>query len=218
MQSNKRPIFITGVERSGSTLVARSLQSCNVFAGSVNVMRENLLLKTLTRRFIIDNANDCFMPDFRTIEIPVNWKNKVDSLLKKDGYKNDVSFMYKDSGLAQTWKVWNYAYPNAKWIIVRRRTGDIIHSCIETAYMKRFKNKNNMRLVGAESERDGWLWWIKQYELRFIEMLSAELDCRIVWPERMKDGDFEQLKETIEWAGLEWNEDIIITMNNLFKK
>ena len=33
----------------------------------------------------------------------------------------------------------------------------------------------------------------------------------------MRDGDFKQIKETVEWLGLEWNPKVIDVMKTLLK-
>lgn len=202
----KQPILITGVERSGSTIIARVFEVCGAFTGQTNVMRENKQIRALNRAYVNMNVKGCTMPDLKNINVPTNWKERVDCFLELQGLSKEDSCVLKDAILAQIWPVWHLAYPNAKWIIVRRRTGDILHSCCETAYMKRFKNPVNRKMVGVTSEKAGWIWWVHQYEDRFVEMIGANLNCKIVWPERMRDGDFVQMKEVVEWAGLEWND------------
>ena len=126
--------------------------------------------------------------------------------------------MYKDSQITQLWNVWDTAYPKAKWIIVRRRTGDILNSLSETAYMTKFKKVQNIEQVGAINEKEAWLWWVHEYEERFRDILAFGLDYRVVWPERMRDGDFEQIKEVVKWCGLNWNEEVVSVMDNLLNK
>jgi hypothetical protein len=129
-------------------------------------------------------------------------------ILKEEGYK-DGKWMCKNSKLGQMWPVWNYAFPNARWIIVRRRTGDIVESCIKTGYMTMFKEPSNLKQVGAKDETEGWKWWVNQYEKRFVTMIEAGVNCRVVWPERMVSRDYQQINETLEWLGLVWNDKII---------
>jgi hypothetical protein len=128
----------------------------------------------------------------------------------EQGYENGP-WMYKGAKMCLHWPVWHYAFPNAKWIIVRRRTGDIIQSCLKTGFMRAFTNTANQRAVGAKNERDGWLWWVHQHEQRFIEMIQEEEgpNCKQIWPHRMIKGDYAQLYETIDWLGLKWNSDAL---------
>jgi hypothetical protein len=116
--------------------------------------------------------------------------------MELDGYKRGA-WMYKDSKIGLIWPVWNLAFPNAKWIIVRRRTGDVIQSCLKTGYMTAYENET------------GWLDWVHAYEKKFVEMIEAGVNCKQIWPERMIMGDFKQLYETIDWLGLTWRKEAL---------
>lgn len=216
MQYNK-PILITGADRSGSTLVTRVLELCGAFSGVTTKMRENKAIRKLTASYINLHSAEHEFLSFENISLPRNWETKVMDIFIEEGLKSNQNFFYKDSAIAQTWPVWNNAFPNAKWIIVRRRTGDIIHSCMETSYMLRFKNKKNQRAIGVASEKEGWLWWVHQYEDQFVQMLQANLNCKVVWPERMRDGNYKQMKELVAWAELTWNEEVQKTIDPLLR-
>lgn len=216
--SFKQLILITGVERSGSTLISRVLQLCEANAGQTNKMRENVSLRALTQRYLNSVTNNCFMPDISYDDYPKNWNELVDNTLREQNIPESMPFMFKYSGIAQMWPIWHLYYPNAKWIIVRRRTGDVVNSLMETAYMKRFKDERNIKLVNAANEKEAWLWWINSYEDLFREMIATKnFNYRIVWPERMRDGNFEQMKEVVDWCGLKWNEEVVSVMKNLLK-
>jgi len=216
----KQVIFITGAERSGSTLIARIFDICGVFKGVTTSMYENVEMKNLCDEYLLDVnvRHNTFMPDTQTLTIPVDWGKRIDSILYGCECYKDGTWMFKHSGLAQMWPVWNYAYPDAKWIIVRRRTGDIVQSCMKTAYMTLFKNEANVLQIGALTQEEGWKWWVHQYEKKFVEMMEAGLNCRIIWPERMVVGDYEQIYQTIEWLGLKWNPKIVKIIDPLLDK
>ena len=40
-------------------------------------------------------------------------------------------------------------------------------------------------------------------------MIEAGLNCKVVWPDRMVNGDYSQIQETLEWLGLPWDHSII---------
>lgn len=214
----KQLILITGVERSGSTLISRVLQLCKANAGYTNKMRENVALRSLSKRTVEKHSIDCFMPEHSALESIEGWKNKVFRSLLHQNIPPSMPFIYKDSQITQLWSLWHESYPDAKWIIVRRRTGDILNSLHETSYMNRFKRQDNIKLVGAKDEKEAWLWWVHEYEDRFRAMIDSGINHRIVWPERMRDGDFEQMKEVVEWCNLEWNEEVVEVMQTLLNK
>jgi len=209
------PIFITGVERSGSTIIARILDLCNVSSGNCNNMFENVIINEFNTDYL-KNFSLTF-PKTADIDIPIRWKGAVDGVLLVENCL-DKPYMVKSAMLARLWPIWNYAYPDAKWLIVRRRTGDVIQSCLKTGYMKTFKSSENLLSLGFTKEEEGWLWWIHQYENKFVEMIKAGLNCRVIWPERMVTGNYEQMYETIEWLGLKWNEQIPNIIDPLLSK
>lgn len=209
------PIIITGVERSGSTLVARILDISGAWSGRTNKMLENIDIQHNMSSRILDGSS--LMPSTNDLTIPSKFRDGIINIIKRQGYKSGPWFI-KSSYAAQYWPLWSYAFPDAKWIIVRRRTGDIIQSCIKTGYMKLFKHPENRSRIGVEDEASGWLWWVHQYEEKFREMMNEGLNVNVVWPERMAVGDYRQMYETLEWVGLKWNAKIVDTINPLFAK
>lgn len=209
------PILVTGVERSGSTIIARILDMCGVWKGLCNNMLENTIIHSLHYEEL---PQQYIFPETKSIPIPANWNKLIVNQIENEGWDKSQQWMVKGSFLSKYWHVWDYAFPNAKWLIVRRRTGDIIQSCIKTGYMRRFKDANTLQLLNLENEADGWLWWVRQYETKFVEMIQQGLNCRVVWPERMVTGNFEQMYETIKWLGLDWNKNIPEVIKPLLDK
>lgn len=207
------PILITGAERSGATIVAKAIEMCDVFTGVTTNMNENIAVWGLMTNLLESSPNPELMPASDSLYIPVNWRERVYEMLNKDGYKKGA-WMIKSSLLAQLWPVWHYAFPNAKWIIVRRRTGDIIQSCMKTAYMRDKYDWNQLN----KTEQQGWLWWVHQYEQKFVEMIESGVNCKVVWPERMVSGDYNQMFETVDWLGLKWNSKIYDVIDPMLEK
>lgn len=182
--SKDSPILITGIPRSGATAIAATINICGAFGGNMSKrgMYSNDRIKELVKVYTQLN------PEY----IPINWKTEIENILVDEGYKTGA-WMYKDSSICQMWQVWQYAYPNAKYVIVRRRTSDIIQSCMKTGYMTEHKDE------------EGWKGMVHQYEGRFVEMIQEGLNCKVVWPERMTHGDYQQIYELCDWLGLQWN-------------
>lgn len=212
-------ILITGAERSGSSIVAKVFSMCGAFGGDCNQMNENISIKALHHLYIDKKSDGCHMVDLSKTHFKGTWNDIVMDAFYDDGMNASHTPFYKDSAIAQTWQLWGDAFKDAKWIIVRRRTGDVIESCIQTAYMLRFKKETNRKIINVTSERNGWLWWVHQYEERFIKIIEKYPDnYRIVWPEKMAIPDFTQMQEAIEWAGLQWNPEIEKTIPSLLRK
>jgi len=217
----KAPILITGCARSGTSLVAGIINQRGAFGGQMsgptssnakgmfeNAKIRNDIVKPYYRSLNVDPLGQFPLPDISNLPIPSNWEQRIRQVILDQGYK-DGPWMYKGAKMCQHWPVWNYAFPDAKWIIVRRKTPDIINSCMRTGFMRAFVNPSNQRHVGAKNEQEGWLWWVHQHEERFVEMVKTGLNVKWIWPERMIDGDYSQIKEMLEWLGLEWNQDVM---------
>ena len=200
----KDPVIITGIPRSGKGLISGILNICGLQAGDVDKLFENRQIYQKTSQYLVDNGMDkdgqsIFKPT-TNLKIPINWKSDIENIL------GEAPWMIKSSHAALMWPVWNYAFPNAKYLIVRRRTGDIISSCMNTAYMK------------ANTTQEGWLNMCREYEQRFVEMMNAGLNCKVIWPHRMAYGDYQQIYETLEWLGLEWDTKILEWVDPKFAK
>lgn len=217
MNKNKMnpPILITGAARSGTSMVAGAVNICGAFGGDMsgptsnnrkgmfeNYKIRNTIIKPYLRNLGLDPKGQYPLPDPEKIPIPNDWKERVQKIFKDQGYE-DGPWMYKGAKMCLFWPVWNHAFPNAKWIIVRRRDGDVANSCLKTGFMNAFEKEQFQKEVGVDNERDGWIWWIEQHKKRFREMMDAGLNCKIVWPERMVEGDYHQMYETLEWLGLD---------------
>lgn len=213
---NNNPIFITGAERSGSTLIARILDLCGAQSGRCNNMFENRSIVECNLNILAPFTFS--FPDSSTaITIPKNWRLVIDGVRTVQGDYRRPWFI-KHPTLARLWPVYYDAYPNSKWLIIRRRTGDVIQSCLKTGHMRLFKQPEVLAQLGLTREDEGWLWWIHKYEERFVEMTQAGLDVQVVWPDRMVFGDYKQMQEIIEWLGLTWNERVPAVIDPLLEK
>lgn len=212
------PILITGAARSGTSMIAGIINICGAFGGRMsgptrnnqkgmfeNAQIRNQILKPYLRSIGMDPLGQYPLPDINKLIIPSDWKQRVEQLIKNDGYKTGP-WMYKGAKACLTWPIWNNSFPNAKWVIVRRKKNDIVASCLKTGFMRAFSSANFRKCINVDNEIDGWGWWVKQHIKRFNEMANAGLNCMIIWPERMVTGDYAQAKEMIEWLGLKWKD------------
>jgi hypothetical protein len=215
------PILITGAARSGTSLVAGAINLCGAFGGNMsgpnrnnqkgmfenNTIRNNIL-KPYLRELGVDSLGQYPLPVIEKLLIPTDLKNKVERVMINEGYCKGA-WMYKGAKMCLTWPIWNYAFPDAKWIIVRRNTCDIVNSCLKTSFMRAFQRQAFRNAIGVKSEYNGWVWWVQQHEKRFIEMMNTGLNIKIIWPERMVNGDYSQLMDAIQWLGLKWNSKVL---------
>lgn len=173
-----------------------------------NVRIRQDMTKPFLRGIKADHMGQFPLPSIKDMAVPTTWREQVESIMKEEGLEEDQPWMLKDAKMALMWPIWHYAFPDAKWIIVRRKTPDIIHSCMNTAFMDAFHKKQNLDAVNAATVYDGWYWWVEEYRARFVEMMDEGLNVKQIWPERMVSRDYGQTEEMINWLGLEWTDDI----------
>jgi len=216
----KEPILITGCARSGTSLIAGVINICGAFGGRMSgpnldnakgMFENNQIRNGMVKPFLaslgVDQLGQFPLPNTEGMPIPSEWSSVIEQIMIDEGY-TDGPWMYKDAKVCLMWPVWHDAFPNAKWVIVRRKTPDIINSCIRTGFMRAFTSPNMQKSVGAKDAYEGWYWWVKQHEARFAEMIEAGLQIKQVWPERMVERDYRQTQDLIEWLGLEWDNKI----------
>lgn len=216
------PILITGAARSGTSLVAGAIHKSGAWGGQMsgpthnnrkgmfeNHQIRNQIVKPYLRTIGMDHLGQYPLPDIDRLSIPHDWKDQVLEVMQQQGLKEHQPWMYKGAKMCLMWPIWEYAFPNAKWIIVRRRTEDIVRSCLHTGFMKRFRRRQFQEEVGAANEAEAWEWWVHQHIERFRQMINHGLNVKVVRPERMVVGDYTQIYDAVEWCGLEWNSQIV---------
>lgn len=214
---NFRPILLTGVPRSGATFIIRILQMCGGKIGLCSSMYENILIDD-----VIDNIllHDIQFPTIAVEKIDRDiyplFSDVVSKVLTKQKL-NDGKTVIKNSGFSLTWRYWHKLYPNAQWVIVRRKSPYIVNSCVKTAYMTLMKNKSNLDLLQL-SEKEAWMWYIHRFEEQWLAMAKEGLDIKEVYPDRMERHDYGRIKQLVVDLGLEWNDEVIKTMSIYFFK
>lgn len=99
--------------------------------------------------------------------------------------------------IALIWPLWSKAFPDAKWLLMRRESSEIIKACETASVMKR------NTIAGYD-----WQHWLDQHEECFQEMLDPEnnLDIREVHFEKIIKKDFDELHSVFEWLDIELSE------------
>lgn len=220
------PILITGCARSGTSMVAGSINKCGAFGGDMygpqranrkgmfeNAVMRNSIMKPYLRSIKCDPKAQYPLPNINKLRSECMWKEKVETVFKAQGY-GEGAWMYKSPKTCLFWPIWNKAFPDAKWIIVRRKKKDIVNSCLKTSFMNAFAKPDIKKAIKIKTQKEGWEWWVDQHLKRFEEMKNAGLNIFEIWPEKMVEGDYTELYEAIKWLGLEWNSDILTFIDN----
>jgi len=213
------PIIIAGVPRSGGGIIAQILDKAEVYSGGIDRINsfENRKLQNLVIHSYFMGINADIKGQYPlpvTYKLVKEWDTWVEKAIDKPA---NVNWFVKDSKALLIWKVWDAVYPDAKWIIVRRRTGDIINSCLHTSYMKAFEHPKVREAVNVSTVAQGWKWWVHQYEERILEMFEKNTNIKVLYPERILQGDLTQLMEVLDWVNVDVTEELksyILTFKN----
>lgn len=216
------PIFVTGIQRSGSTIVANVLRVCGAYPGLTSTMMENVYLMDYVDNYYNsihkDPRGQFPLPDPTDLPHASKWKDDINKLWERQAYRRKKGpWLYKGSRICQTWPVWYSAFPEGRYIIVRRRTGDVLNSCKKTAYMNAFEREDVQSQINVSSVDEGWLWWVHEQEKRQQELIDTQANHMIIWPDRILEGDYTQMKKMVEWVGLKWTDRAIEILDNALK-
>ena len=168
-------IFITGAARSGTSLTTKILQAHGLYLGprrQVNELYEHVgirqtILKPMLTKIGADPLGQGPLPNMAKYQADNTLRRRVEPYF----VIAPEPWGYKDAKLALTWPMWHAAFPEAKWIIVKRETDAIIDSCLRTQFMRRYG-----------TNREKWHAWVDFHLCQFSGMRLAGLDTFEVWP------------------------------------
>ncbi len=199
------PILITGAARSRTSMTAGIIHLCGAWGGEMSGptphnkkgMFENAAIRNdITKPYLkyigVDPMCQDPLPDVNDLKPYIGLKEDVVGVILGQGYDSG-SWFYKGAKMCLLWPLWHKAFPDAKWIIVRRAKEDIVQSCLRTSFMRKLKGP------------DAWRGWVEHHEKCFEQMKAKEgLDVMEVDSDKMIGGDLSGIKEAVKWLGLSW--------------
>lgn len=97
---------------------------------------------------------------------------------------------YKEAKICLLWDSWTRAFPDSRYVFVRRDIDDIATSCVHTTFMRKRRGY------------DGWRRWA-QYYVDAMDRMKRRVDHIEIWP----DGSTEVFRPVAEFAGLPFNQE-----------
>ena len=203
-----QPILITGCARSGTSMTAGIFDMAGAFggitAGPNHYNRKGMfenngirggIVKPFFRHVEADPMGQHPLPDIDLVKLVskravINWRLSVQKVLVTQGYRDNQTWYYKGAKMVLIWPMWQRAYPEAYWIVVRRDSDAIVNSCMKTSFMRAHKHEL------------GWMKWVDHHKEQFINMESAGMNIRYVWPQKMINRDYTEIKDVLDWVGL----------------
>jgi tetratricopeptide (TPR) repeat protein len=206
-----RPIFILGVPRSGTSMVAGLLNVCGAWAGktvpggAVNPRGffEHIILREKVNKKILSSLN-CDplgvkkLPALDLLPGIPDLSGIVKQVIRSEGCPEDRPWLFKDAKLSLIWPIYKSAFPSARWIIVRRKNEDIVRSCLKTNFM-----------VQHSTDPLFWSRWIDAYLDRLDTLKKTGVWWREIWPHDVVSGNLGVLHQLIDELGLIWEENNI---------
>lgn len=203
------PILITGIARSGTSLVAGIIQGCGAKAGEVGkpgdkwnpsgYFENNTMIEKVDKMILKGTGYDPMgqeklpYPTLTRVDI----RDKVFKIAQDQGIGPNEIWYFKDAKLLLVYGSYVNSFPDSKIIIVRRNPHDIIESCLITPFM---------------SKRHSYLEWSDwvNHQLALMDCLKIEHpQVREIWYEDLMNKEFKHLENIINWLGLEYDIDFI---------
>lgn len=196
-------IFITGAARSGTSLTTAVLAKHGLNLGQVNSLNENLaaregIVKPYLRSIGADPLCQTKLPEMEMVYESMNpkeWRKKITNAIGQAepwGYKCAKAILF--------WPLWVEAFPDAKWVIVKRDTDSLLDCLERTPFM-----------TGRQS-REGWMDWIQTHLFR-EEELRKNADTISVFPRGFID-DPEAFRSVAEFCGFRFNHHAVTSSIN----
>lgn len=207
-------ILVTGAARSGISLVGSIIKLCGAWVGETgrskkegirgsveNVRIRDYVIKPFLHGVKADPNGQNPLPDIGACKkgadkVAGTWRRLVIKILRAEGYHSGPAVIVSSLNCL-IWPLWAQAFPDARWIIVRRADNEIIRACIRTGFM-----------VGYSTKK-GWQGWLDVHKERFGEMIGAGLNIWQIWPHRMVKGKLQELQQLVDTLGLSWDEQAI---------
>jgi hypothetical protein len=201
------PIFVLGLPRSGTSMIAGSLGICGAWTGSTvpgggtenpkgffeHAAIRELVIKKILKDLGCDPLGVRKLPPI-DLQIEIfGLANIIKNIIEKDGYKHDRPWLLKDAKLTFLWPIFKKAFPDATWLVVRRDEEGFINSCMRTSFMRQHSQ-----------DRAFWKNYAEEYRVRIDALIDSGADVLEVSAPDVIRGNFDQLGKVVSRLGLEF--------------
>lgn len=205
------PIILTGTERSGIPLVTKVLKDAGVYVSTLEnwqarsfnkTPHTNLVSRVLDRLDYDVKGRFPITTNFRAgHKLVRSFQFTVEKTLSVEAKLNDSLWLYADHRSLLIWDLWSKAYPDAVWLVVRRDDSAIINSCMKTEWMDMFNRSVIRDAIGVNTAREGWEWWLRQYNTLISDLMASAAFVFEVWPDRLQT-DNQHLQDLLDYCGV----------------
>ena len=130
--------------------MAGILNKCGAFGGEMigpniynpkgyfeNAVIREQVVKSYLGSIGVDRFGQKPLPNVNNLRAFPELRSVIVRIMNEQGYV-DGDWFYKEAKICLFWPIWKGAFPNAKWLIVRRPDDAIIDSCLRTSFMRAF--------------------------------------------------------------------------------
>ena len=201
------PVFITGVPRSGTSMVAGIFSLCGAWLGMCagihndnplgffeNLTLRNGINKTILSMLCVDYRGMNSLPP-RKVDFDISLRGVVYDAISAEGCPREATWAFKDVKLALLWRPWARSFSEATWIVTDRNEEDSAKSCAAAFFR-----------LSADRDYAGWLEFVRQFRDRIEDLEENVEHIYRVNTDEIIDGDLLTAREAVEGVGLEWNE------------
>lgn len=199
------PILVTGLPRSGTSLLAGCLAICGAWTGptagpSPSNRKGSFENEALKDRFVkptlaLVGADPLGLDPLPPVAArpPIEatpFRDLVERELRRQGWDGARAWLFKDAKLALIWPLWAAAFPEARWVVTHRHLLDVALSAVRAEPMA--------RRLGYDVER--WTRWARDYRMR-LQSVPARHALSI---DRGVFADRTGLESLVGSLGLAW--------------
>lgn len=204
------PHFITGLPRSGTSLVTGIFGACGAWIGKIgpadkfnakgtceNLPIRETVLKPCLSLMGFDPLGLETLPPVGSEPIvdPQVLRRRVENLMVAQGWSGSLPAVYKDAKLCLAYRQFKAAWPGARWIVVRRAKNRVIESCLRADPMT--------RRLGAD-----WARW-EQWHDDYTALVNQIENPIIIEPDDHIFGNIDRMKPVVVTLGLTWRPDAV---------
>jgi hypothetical protein len=209
----QHPILITGLPRSGTSMIAGLFDACGAWSGTTipgntanprGYFEHAVIREQITKQILGKLGHDPLgVASLPPLELAMPVKGLSDiitDIILRDGYDGLTPWLYKGAKMSLIWPVFEKAFPAARWIIVRRDTEAVIDSCLRTPFM-------------AQHSSDRLFW--EEFAAAYLERLDAlARTAQTVITLQSEDvlaENYQALADAMRLCGLVFSEDVANT-------
>ncbi|MGI3170717.1 sulfotransferase [Pseudooceanicola sp. C21-150M6] len=206
----ERPVFMVGLPRSATSMTMGLLHAHGLWLGQTvagnaenpkgyfesRVLRDELVKPVLTA-LGVDPLGVRSLPDWEVLPPFPTLRILIGKALRREKYDFKMPWGFKDPKLTLLWPLFDAAFPQARWVIVRRDREKVLDSLCRTSFMARHSTSPEF-----------WKPFCAAYDYRLDRLRRSGAQVFDVDSDRLAAGDTEQIETVIEASGLTFDPQI----------